>query len=75
MNFIIKFSFNRYENDIYDVILVIINRYSKMTFYIFAKLTESIENFANVFFDKIFLIFLKIRKIVFNRDAFFMNDY
>ena len=39
MNFIIEFSLNRYENNIYDVIFVVIDRYSKMTFYIFAKLT------------------------------------
>ena len=38
MNFIIELSFNRYENDIYNVIFVIIDRYSKMTFYILAKL-------------------------------------
>ena len=75
MNFIIEFSFNRYENDIYDVILVIIDCYLKMTFYIFAKLTWSIENFANVFFDKMFLIFFKVKKIVFNCDAFFINNY
>ena len=39
MNFIIEFLFNRYENNIYDAILVVIDRYSKMTLYIFAKST------------------------------------
>ena len=75
INFIIELSFNYYENDIYDVIFVIINCYLKMTFYIFIKLTWSIEDFANVFFDKMFLIFLEIKEIVFNCDAFFTNDY
>ena len=37
MNFIIELFFNRYKNDIYDAILVVINRYSKMTLYISAK--------------------------------------
>ena len=75
MNFIIEFSFNRYENNIYNVILVIIDCYSKITFYIFAKLTWSIEDFADVFFDKMFLIFFKVKEIVFDHDAFFINDY
>ena len=39
MNFIIKLLFNRYKNNIYDAILVVIDRYSKMTLYISAKST------------------------------------
>ena len=39
MNFITEFSFNRYKNNIYNIILVIIDRYLKMTLYIFAKST------------------------------------
>ena len=39
MNFIIEFLLSRYENDIYNAILVVVDRYSKMTLYIFAKLT------------------------------------
>ena len=75
INFIIELSFNRYENDIYNVIFVMIDRYLKMTFYIFAKSTWSIEDFADVLFDKMFLIFFKIKEIVFDYDAFFTSDY
>ena len=75
MNFITELLFNHYENNIYNVIFVIIDRYSKMTFYIFVKSTWSIKNLANVLFNKIFLIFFKIKEIVFNRDALFTNDY
>ena len=75
MNFIIELSSNRYENDIYDVIFVIIDRYSKMTFYIFAKSTWSTEDLADVLFNKMFLIFFEVRKIVFDRDALFTNNY
>ena len=75
MNFIIELSFNRYENDIYNVIFVIIDRYSKMTLYIFAKSTWSIKNLADILFDKMFLIFFKIKKIIFNCDALFTSDY
>ena len=39
MNFITELLSNRYENNIYDVIFIVIDRYSKMTFYILAKST------------------------------------
>ena len=75
MNFIIEHSFNCYENDIYNIILVIIDCYSKITFYIFAKLTWSTEDLADVLFNKMFLIFLEIRKMISDRDSLFINDY
>ena len=75
MNFIIELLFNRYENDIYNVILVVIDRYSKMTLYILAKSTWSTENLADVLFDKMFLIFLEIKKMISDRDSLFVNDY
>ena len=75
MNFIIELLFNRYENDIYNVIFVVIDRYSKMTFYIFAKSTWSAENLADVLFDKMFLIFLEIKKVISDRNSLFVNDY
>ena len=75
MNFIIELFFNCYENNIYNVIFVVIDRYSKMTLYIFAKSTWSIEDLANVLFDKMFLIFFEIKKVIFDRGSVFVNDY
>ena len=75
MNFIIKFLLNYYDDDIYNAILIIIDRFSKMTYYIFAKLTWLIENLINALFNKILLIFIKVKKIVFNRETLFMSDY
>ena len=75
MNFIIELSFSRYENDIYNVILVVIDRYSKMTLYIFAKSTWSTEDLANVLFNKMFLIFFEIKKMIFDRGSLFVSDY
>ena len=66
INFITKFFLSCYDNDIYDAILIIIDRFSKMTHYIFAKSTWSIENLIDVLFDKILLIFFEIREIVFD---------
>ena len=39
MNIIIELLFNRYKNNTYNIILVVIDRYLKTIFYIFAKLT------------------------------------
>ena len=75
MNFITKFFSNYYNDDIYDAILIIIDRFSKMTHYIFAKSMWLIENLIDVLFDKILLIFFEIKKIVFNREMMFTNDY
>ena len=75
INFIIEFSLNRYDDDIYDAILIIIDRFSKMTHYIFVKLTWSVENLINILFNKILLIFFEIKEIVFDREALFINDY
>ena len=75
MNFIIKFFLNCYDDDIYDAILIIIDRFSKMTHYIFVKSTWLIENLIDVLFDKMLLIFSEIKKIVFDRKMLFTNDY
>ena len=75
MNFIIELPFSRYGNDIYNVIFVIIDRYSKIAFYIFAKSTWSTEDLADVLFNKMFLIFLEIKKMISDRSSLFVSDY
>ena len=39
MNFIMKFLCNRYNDDVYDAILIIIDRFFKMMHFLLAKLT------------------------------------
>ena len=75
MNFIIELFFNRYKNNINNTIFVVVDSYSITTFYILAKSTWSTENLANVLFDKMYLIFLEIKEVIFDRDSFFVNDY
>ena len=75
INFIIEFFLNCYDNDIYDAILIIINCFSKMTHYIFVKLTWSVENLIDILFNKMLLIFLEVKKIVFDQKMLFINDY
>ena len=59
MNFIIKLSLNYYNDNVYDAILIIVNRFLKISHYILTKLIESIENLIDVFFDKILLMFFE----------------
>ena len=75
INFIIKFFSSCYDDDIYNAILIIIDCFSKMTHYIFIKLMWLIENLIDVLFNKILLIFFKIKKIVFDRKTLFTNNY
>ena len=74
MNFIIEFSLSCYDDDIYDAILIIIDRFSKMTHYIFVKSTWSIKNLIDVLFNKMLLIFFKIKEIIFDRKTLFTSD-
>ena len=75
INFIIEFCLNCYDNNIYDAILMMIDRFSKMTHYIFINLIWSIENLIDILFDKMLLIFFKMKKIVSDRKMLFTNDY
>ena len=59
INFITKLFFNRYENDVYDVILIMICRLSKMTLYLHDKSIWTTKNFANILFDRVFWRFRK----------------
>ena len=75
MNFFTKFLFNKYQSNIYDSCLMIVNRYIKMTLYISVikninamKLIEIIDKRVNLQFDS-------SKEIVSNRDFIFTNSY
>ena len=75
MNFITKLLANRHENDIYDSILVIVDKYTKMSLYIFVKSTWSIEDLIDVLFERVFLYFENVKNIVSNKDNLFTSDF
>ena len=75
MNFITKLFVNRHENDVYDFILVIIDKYTKMFLYILVKFTWSIENLIDVLFEKVFLYFENVKSIVSNKNNLFTSDF
>jgi hypothetical protein len=75
MNFIINFSFNKRLNDVYDFVLVIINRYIKMTFYIFVTKKIIAIEWAKIIFDHVMLKYDASKSVVSNREFVFTNAY
>ena len=53
INFVIEFSFNKYKIVVYNVILVMINRYIKILKYLFMFITINIPALTKLFFIKI----------------------
>jgi hypothetical protein len=75
MNFITDFSFNKCSNDVYDFVLVIINRYIKMTFYIFVTKKIIAIELAKIIFDHVMLTYDTSKDVVSNREFVFTSAY
>ena len=72
---IIELSSNKWKNVVYDAIMIIINRYFKMTIYIFIKFTINVKKICNLLCDKIFLKFESSKKIILNKNSLFTNNF
>jgi len=75
MDFITELPPSRSGNDIYDAILVVVDRYSKMSLYIPAKSIWTAEDLADVLFEKVLLVYLGVQGIVFYRGSLFTSGY
>ena len=75
INFVIKLSFNKYKNVVYDAILVIINRYIKMIRYLFMFIIIDVVALAKLFFIEIVYCYDIFYNIVNNRDSVFINVF
>jgi hypothetical protein len=75
MNFITDFSFNQRSNDIYDFVLVIINRYIKMTFYIFVTKKIIAIELTKIIFDYVILKYDASKDVISNKEFVFTNAY
>ena len=75
INFIINLFINKQRNIVYDSILIIIDRLTKMTKYIFV--IKKIDNvkLTNVFFDEIILRYNIFDDIVNDRNFVFINVF
>ncbi len=71
MNFITNLSFSKHKKNVYDLMLMMIDRYIKFNLYISSKKTWNVENLTNALIDEIFIKFEKLVFIVTNRDFLF----
>ena len=75
MNFVIELSFNKYKNVVYDVILVMINRYIKMIKYLSVFIIIDVAALTKLFFTKIVCRYDISYDIVNDRDSVFINVF
>jgi hypothetical protein len=75
MNFITNLSFNKRSNDVYDFVLVIINRYIKMTFYIFITKKIIAIELTKIIFDHVMLKYNASKDVVSNKEFVFTSVY
>ena len=75
MNFIINFSSNKHKNHVYNVCLIIVNKYTKMILYIFVTKKINVVDLIEILFEKIVLMFETSTDIVFDRKSIFTNAY
>ena len=75
MNFVIKLSFNKYKNVVYNVLLVIINRYIKIIRYLFIFIIIDVIALTKLFFIKIVYRYNIFYNIVNNRGFMFTNVF
>ena len=75
MNFIIKLFSNKRRDVVYDLILMMIDRYIKMIKYILIIKKIDVAELTKIFFKKIILRFDMSDEIVSDRNFVFMNKF
>ena len=75
INFIIDLLSSKCENVIYDIILVIIDRYTKIIKYLSMIIKIDVAKLTKLFFEKIVLYFDISADIINNKDTLFINVF
>jgi hypothetical protein len=75
MNFITNLSSSKRSNDVYNSVLVIINRYIKMTFYIFVTKKIIAIELTKIIFDHVMFKYDASKDVVSNREFVFTSAY
>jgi hypothetical protein len=75
MNFITNLSSSKRSNDVYDSVLVIVDRYIKMTLYISVTKKITAVELAEIIFDHVMLKYDVSKDVVSNREFVFTNAY
>ena len=75
MNFIIGLSLNKYKSVVYNVILIMINRYIKMIKYLFMFIIIDVAALTELFFVEIVYYYNMSYDIVNDRGFIFINVF
>ena len=75
MNFIINLSLSKRDKIVYDLILVIIDKYIKMIKYLLISIKIDVLKLTNVFFEEIVLHFDISADIVNDKNFLFINVF
>ncbi len=75
MNFITNLSSSKRSNVVYDACFVIVNRYIKMTLYIFVTKKITVAELTEIIFEHVMLKFDVSKEVVFDKDSVFINVY
>ncbi len=75
MNMITGLSSSKCGNSVYDAILMIVDHYIKMTWYISISKTLTAMQLADIFFEKIVCRYRTLKEIVSDRGSIFTNSY
>jgi len=75
MNFITDLSSSKWKEVVYDLILVIVNHYMKMMYYLFMKKILTVVKLTELFFEKIALRYEISNDIIIDKDSLFINAF
>ena len=75
MNFIIHLFLSKRDKIVYNLILVIINKCTKMIKYLLISIKIDVSKLTNIFFEKIVLHFDILTDIVSNKNFLFINAF
>ncbi len=75
MNMITGLPSSKRSNSVYDVILMVVDHYIKMAWYISISKTLTAMQLADIFFEKIVCHYRTLKEIVSDKDSIFTNSY
>ncbi len=75
MNFITDLSSSKWKEIMYDLILMIVDHYTKMMHYLFTKKTLTVVKLAKLFFEKIVLKYEISNDIIIVKNSLFINAF
>ena len=75
IDMITEFSSSKWRKKVYDSIMMIVNRYIKMTIYVSIKFTMKANEMCDLLFDDVFLKYDSSKNIISNRESLFTSNF